>query len=500
MAVAERTTRLTSNELPSPKGTKLLLVVPDGVGVRNFLHGRFLNVWQQLAGVESLETCSGLPVGPLREVVGNSLAETRMHEMPIYRETPATGFVRKSLEVAHLARFRTAGMRYVLDMGKPRGRSRRAMLNRLAYFTGQLLSKPKGIARLNRLHLRRVMMNGLTDHYRSLLRSIRPSVVFFTHQRPPQIFPLAAAARSLGIPTACFIFSWDNLSSKGRMPVLFNHYLVWSDRMRDELLRFYPDVHMRQVHVVGTPQFEPYDYEDFGWTEARFCEETGASLGRRRICFSAGDATTSPNDPQYIEALAQANRERAFGEGVELIVRSSPAEEGDRFVAVIANHPEVIWSPPRWVQTRSGHPEPWSQRVPQAGDIDLLKSLTRYCDVNVNMASTMTLDFSFAGKPVVNVASGNGQYGAPWSDLFFYDYDHYRPVLELGAARLALNPAELVLAVNRYLDDPTLDSEGRAALLEMQVSVPLHGTSERIARTLATVAETVIAGLGGKLK
>ena len=28
--------------------------------------------------------------------------------------------------------------------------------------------------------------------------------------------------------------------------------------MRDELLRYYPDVHESRVHVVGTPQFDPY--------------------------------------------------------------------------------------------------------------------------------------------------------------------------------------------------------------------------------------------------
>ena len=42
------------------------------------------------------------------------------------------------------------------------------------------------------------------------------------------------AAKSLGIPTATFIFSWDNLSSKGRIAAPFDYYLVWSEHMGDE--------------------------------------------------------------------------------------------------------------------------------------------------------------------------------------------------------------------------------------------------------------------------
>lgn len=488
-----------TSKWPSPVGTRLLLVAPDGVGVRNFVHGRFPSVWRQAHGEERLEICSGVPTASLRDVAGDSLAGVRLHEMPIYYETPGVRFVRKSLEVAHLSHFHTAGMRNVLVVGAPRGRSRSAQLNRLAHLAGRLMASKRGIAMLGRLHMKRVGRHTLTGHYRTLLNTIRPSIVFFTHQRPPQIFPLAVAARKMGIATACFIFSWDNLSSKGRMPVSFDHYLVWSGHMRSELLQFYPDVQPQQVHVVGTPQFEPYAYSDFGWSEEQLCRETGARIAHKRLCFSAGDASTSPNDPFYIEALATAMREGAFGEDIEIIVRPSPAEEGTRFAAILEKYPEVIWCPPRWVQTRAEHPEPWSQRVPCASDIDLLKSLTLNSDININMASTMTLDFAFADKPVVNVGFGGaGAYSKWFNDLAFYNYEHYRAVLKLGSARLARNTGELVNAVKRYLEEPGLDNEGRARLLKMQVSVPLLGTSERVSQALVNAAGTYGTAHGRK--
>src|SRR6266478_6096928 len=99
-----------------------------------------------------------------------------------------------------------------------------------------------GIRILDRAHRWAARRGAAVGHYRQLLRRLKPSVLFCTHQRPPQIVAPVMAARSLGIPTATFIFSWDNLSSKARIAAPFDHFLVWSELMKDELLRYYPDV------------------------------------------------------------------------------------------------------------------------------------------------------------------------------------------------------------------------------------------------------------------
>jgi hypothetical protein len=49
------------------------------------------------------------------------------------------------------------------------------------------------------------------------------------------------AAQDLGIPTATFIFSWDNLP-KATMVVEANYYFVWSHHMKRELLLYYPNI------------------------------------------------------------------------------------------------------------------------------------------------------------------------------------------------------------------------------------------------------------------
>jgi hypothetical protein len=466
---------------------KLLLVITDGPAVRNFVHGRFLRTARE--AVQSLSLWSAVRVEALRAVGGAALGDVESYEMPIYAESRASRFWRKATDLAHLGCFDTFAMRRTLQQNRPRGWSKLAVFNRAAYGLARRCQSPRRIQHLAARHEGSVRAHPLTETYRTLLRRAAPDVVFTAHQRVPQAIPLVVAARSLGIPTATFIYSWDNLTSKGRMPVAFEHYLVWSEAMKTQLLDFYPDASPAAVHVVGTPQFEPYVYSEYGWPEEQFSTTLQLSAGRRRICFSAGDVTTSPNDPYYLTVLAEASRTNAFREPVDIVVRPSPAEEDGRFDRVRREYPELRWSAPRWRQTRAEHPEPWSQRLPEAQDIDLLKSLTHYCDVNVNVASTMTLDFAHADRPVVNVAFGGADARTPrFDDSVYYRFEHYRPVLDLAAARLARTPVELIAAINSYLADQSLDARGRKALVDLQTCHPLPGTSERISRSLAGIA------------
>ena len=108
----------------------------------------------------------------------------------------------------------------------------------------------------------------------------------------------------------------------------------------------------------------------------------------------------------------------------------------------------------------------------------------------------MTLDFAWSGKPVVNVAFGENGAGPEWfDDSIYYGFDHYRPVVELSAVRVARTDRELVAAINSYLANPDLDAPGRKRLLDMQVGLPLNGTSERIVDTLLAIPSKNNSGI-----
>ena len=56
-----------------------------------------------------------------------------------------------------------------------------------------------------------------------------------------------------------------------------------------------------RIHVVGTPQFEPYTDSRFLWSREEYCRRVGADPQRPIICYSGCDADTCPDDPIYVE-------------------------------------------------------------------------------------------------------------------------------------------------------------------------------------------------------
>ncbi len=460
---------------------RLLLLVPDGVGVRNFLLGPCGKAIRQSCDVRIL-------TGFGKELLPAEWRE-QADEMQLYREGAAGMLLRYALAQAHLCRWDTEAMRYVRRQ-KPKGRWQVRAMHLAARALGRAMASQAGIAMLERALQELVRRRGEVRAYRALLEELAPDVILCTHQRPSIVLPVVMAARELGIPTATFIFSWDNLTSKGRIAAPFDHFLVWSELMKQELLRYYPDVDEGRVHVVGTPQFEAYGDGAMLVSREEFFARIGADPGRPLICYSGGDRTTCPNEPRQLAAVLEGARRGWFEGNPQWLFRPSPADSGERFDEVRRRYPELLFEQPRWIYPEGGG---WTHIVPTGEDVWFLANLTAHADVNVNVASTMTLDFALRDKPVVNIGfdvDGDGR-SRPWLD--YYSFDHYRPVVELGAARVARSPEELAGHVNAYLRDPSLDREGRRKLVELEVGVPVGQASRRVVEALEAIARVEAA-------
>jgi hypothetical protein len=137
-------------------------------------------------------------------------------------------------------------------------------------------------------------------------------------------------------------------------------------------------------------------------------------------------------------------------------------------------------------------PGDWSRTIPLPADVQFLANLTQHADLNINLASTMTLDFAIHDKPVVNVAfdvADPPPHGEPLWD-YYYQFEHYQPVVKLGAARFARSRAELATHVNHYLADPTLDRAARQRFVELEVGLPPGQSSRTISDRLRTLASS----------
>lgn len=466
---------------------KPALLIPDGVGVRNFLLGGFLKQAEAHAGCHIFHN---IPAELLRHYRNGASDRLQWHALLPYREKALPAALRYAINYAHLNWGDTQAMRHVRNQ-RLSGSWRNRAKHQVSRLVGRVAASPAGIHTLDRWHCSAVERAPEVTHYRRLLEQLEPSIIFCSHQRPPNIIPLVLAARALGIPTVTFIFSWDNLSSKGRIAAPFDHFFVWSELMRQELLTFYPDIAPENVHIVGTPQFDPYADQTLLWTRAEFCARLGADPARPLLCYSGGDTGTAPEDQHHVrillELIASGQINAARQGRPQVIVRPAPVDDGSRYAAVRRDYPELIFAQPVWLHTTPGE---WSRTIPLAEDVQFLANLTEHADLNINLASTMTLDFALHDKPVVNVAfdvSDPPVHGVPLWD-YYYQFEHYRPVVRLGAARIARSRAELAQHINEYLADPTLDRAARQQFVELEVGAPLGQSGRMINELLQRLA------------
>lgn len=460
-------------------GTAILL--PDAVAIRNMVLGRVLDKLPQ-----PLLVIHALPDAELETVKTQVKADARWIRLAGYQERALTFALRQSLAYAQMFWADTGSMRFNRQR-TVRGSWKTRVTANTAKVVGQLAASPSSIRMLEVAYCRAVARFPEVEQYRAILASHRPSVVFCANQRSAAALPVVLAAKSLRIPTATFIVSWDNLTSKGRIAAPFDHYLVWSDHMRRELLRYYPDVPYNAIHIVGTPQFDCYAWPEVKLSREQFFRSIGADPARKLICYSGGDVDTSPEDQDHVRILLEMIRNGEIGGNPQVALRPCPVDDGKRYESVRKQFPDLLYCAPKWTHPESGD---WARCMPSFEDMKILANFTAHADLNVNLASTMTLDFSIHDRPVVNVAFNVGVCPPSKIPLWdhYYQWEHYKTVVSIGAARFAKSRAELAAHVNAYLADPALDRPARRRLVEVQVGTPIGSAGKRIAEALSNIA------------
>jgi hypothetical protein len=459
------------------KKTKIALVITDGVGFRNFVLSDFLN--EASKAFDEIVVFSGLPKSSFENF---TLSNCIIEELEDFREKPKTWFFRKLKEIAHLQLHKNNnfGISDNLKSNYPKQNTKKGILTKFIFAWTYFFNSEYWINTYWKLQKASLIKSKVTKGYIELLKKYNPDTLFFTHQRPAYVAPITVAAESLKIKTTTFIFSWDNLASKGRMGGDFDAYFVWSDLMKKELLEFYTRLKENQIEIVGTPQFEPYVLEKYQVDKTTFIKKFDLDSNKRIICYSCADSSIGGNDDIHIRAIWNYILKH---QDLQLIVRTSPAEDGSRFQTLKKDIPQIKWNIPKWKQTRRIHAESWSQRLPTVEDVIDLKSMLSFSDVNVNMLSTMSLDFMIFNKPVVNTVFGNKENGL-FDDQRFLDYVHYKYMIDSKAVVIAKNENELHQGLDEALNAPQKWHENMKNILDLEIGKPIKGTSKRIVEAL----------------
>ncbi|MEH6408343.1 MAG: UDP-glycosyltransferase, partial [Leeuwenhoekiella sp.] len=314
---------------------KIFILLPDGVGLRNFAYTSFVKQGEILGWQITFWNQTPFDLKKL------GYSEIKLDGKP----KAITDLVKRAKITAELDHFTNKFEDSIYQSYKfPINKSglKSSIKNAVVFFLVYLNKGEKGISRLQKKLLKSEVDSPFYKDCKELLEKEKPDIVFCTNQRPVAAIAPLLAARDLGIKTGCFIFSWDNLP-KATKVIETDFYLVWSDFMKQELQKYYPEIKSKQIEVTGTPQFEVHFKAETKVSKESFYALHNLLPGRKYLCFSGDDITTSPHDELYLRDVAIAVRKmNENGANIGIIFRRCPVDFSGRYDKFIAEYKDII--------------------------------------------------------------------------------------------------------------------------------------------------------------
>lgn len=457
-------------------------LLPRGEALRNFVYNGMLDDIAKDAGLTVLSVEHPNDLG---ELLRHKFLN--LHPLREAKDRWATRFVRDWLDLAH-GRYlwsEAAKQRWKLrdlEVKSPVAKLKRLIDKALAY----PFANVTGLRWLSRLEETASRVLRTTDDYVNLYRKTRPDLVFNgSHSHSPVALPAIHAAKSLGIPTAAFLFSWDNLTSQGRIIPSYDYYFSWNESIRSDLMRIYPDISADRVIISGTPQFDLHfrDNDDV-WTREKYCSKIGIDPKRPIVLYSTGMAYQMPGEVELVERLGDVVANMTDLGSPQLVVRVYAKDRTQRFESLKQKRKDIVFPPVPWEKV-------WYTPRPEDGP--LWSNMLRHADVGVNVASTVSLELCMFDKPVINIA-----YNAPGVDpsvvdlAMYYGFDHYKPIVDSGAIALAHSEQELSDLIRLSLKDPQIRANERKGLLQKMFGDSLDGQAgRRLANQVVALARAI---------
>ncbi len=304
------------------------------------------------------------------------------------------------------------------------------------------------------------------------LNNPRPFQVYFDRYNPDIVFVtdvfndsdsiLLKNTKYLGIKTVAMLRSWDNTTAVGYLRFIPDKLIVHNEVMKKDMLRYH-NISENIICLSGIPQFEKY-LEMKPSPRDDFYKKIGADPNKRLILFAPAGHFFIDTDWQTCQILKDLYKEKKIPQDVQFIIRLHPFLPVDlsKFVPdenFIIDAP----GPAKPSQLEKGKKE---------GELDnetffqhIFDSL-HYSSLIINSMSSIIIDVSIFDKPLITINFDGWE--KPKDVPFLRSLprrwrfeENQISWMSFGMTPLVKNKEELAEWINKYLDDPSLDSDKR---------------------------------------
>lgn len=294
------------------------------------------------------------------------------------------------------------------------------------------------------------------------------------------------AAKLLGIPMCTAILSFDNLTTRGWIPVNFDHYFLWNKYNEQELRRIYPEANDRPVTIVGAPQFDFYRDKNYIWDELRWRKQLSIPLDRPVILLGGSPSIITPMEPYWASQIDNAIERNLIPNKPIILVRPHPLDSIQRWAWIFNETKNVYYDIP-WVTGE----DPGSTNISKF-DIEKLTSTLRHSVVHINSSSTMTVDGAIFDRPQIGPAYDDrpgGKYNRASKEL--YQREHYLPITNSGGLEIAYSLGEMINAINAAICSPEKRRLGREKMILEICTFNDGKATERVNRALESFVKGI---------
>lgn len=325
--------------------------------------------------------------------------------------------------------------------------------------------------------------------YADLFEEYRPSLVVASTAGWRVDRYLLRAARKRGVRTAAIVLGWDNPSSHGLPGAQIDHITCWSEAQKQELI-LGADWEAGCVNIGGIPTYDGYFRKQWLLPRQEYFQLHGLDPHRKLLGYACSFVTYSPNI-QNIEALARLVANNELAEPCQLLVRLHPnhfttvkrwSEEREQVRQLIERYPHVHMVEPVPLGGELGHYS--------GEDMHEKSSMMAHSDVFLTVYSTMVVETSIHGTPIVSVTIDSpngwpGEYSLALTQIGKWPtHGRFRAA---RAGRIASNPAELRQAINAYLQNPSLDRDAQRVFVEQECTFTDGSAGRRTGEYLASL-------------
>ena len=433
---------------------KLVIILPRGESIKNFVYSGITDALREHYKVVFF---SIVPNQEIKEYLVSKCDD--FYELTeSYSQNTYANEVKQILQIAHVKKLNsvTGNLKIVKDDLLSKKSFKSNGLRKLRKTMASFYPSQKSLIKLTNHFIKTNFKNPKVKEYESLLKQISPDLVFNTsHIHNLSSMDLMYAVKKVKIKSAAFLFSWDNLTSQGRILPDYDIYFTWNDKIKNDLLNFYPSIHKNAVFVTGTPQFNFHFDESFIDSKEKLYNFLEIPKGKKIILYSTGMAYYTPKEHVIVKEIEKVLKK--INKDLQLVVRIYAKDDNTEYYKLRDENKSI---------TIPDHYWELNYLTPTLKDITLFNNLINHCSIGINVASTVSLDLAVLNKPVINIAfnpPGENIYPNDYEKI--YDFDHYKPIIESGAVSLARNTKELEQQIRMYLESPQTHENERKNLV-----------------------------------